>query len=175
MSKRDTKSSKQQIGVADVANPFFNAAHPASSGNPRRIKAAYNLLESPIVYMIAKGQVTQAQGEAGLHFRRIFEAAGGVGAKALDYSREPVDGGAPIDPVNARQWRAAQKLREAHALLGGPAYDIVREVCGQGVFIRQLHATKHAQTMAGKRLQTALSVLAYHWGYETKATRRWRK
>lgn len=159
--------------AVEVDDPYFNASHAESRGNTRKTTAAYNMMESPIAYMIAKGQVNQAQGQAGLHFRRIFEAAGGTGAQAMDYTKEPVDGGMIADPITERQWQAGQGLREAHAMLGQLGYDLVRDVCGRGCFIKDLYPTKWQQTQAGRNLQDSLSTLAYHWGYETRQYRKW--
>lgn len=168
-------SSKARCITVEVDDPYFNAAHAeGAGGNRKKIHAAYNMMESPIAYMIAKGQVNQGQGEAGLHFRRIFEAAGGAGAQAMDYTKEPVDGGMIADPITERQWQAGQELREAHAMLGQLGYDLVRDVCGRGCFIKDLYPTKWQQTKAGKNLQNCLTTLSHHWGYETRQIRKWK-
>ena len=158
-----------------IDDPGYQRQHDGAKGNTRHTSAIYNMRESPIAYMIAKGQVNQAQGEAGLHFRRIFEMAGGTGAAAMDYTKEPVDGGGFSDPLTERQWRAGKELSEAHAKLGTAGYELVRDICGNGYFIKDLHATKWQQTLNGKLFRQSLTVLAQFWGYETARIRKWNK
>lgn len=174
MARPDFIVGPKAVCIAvDVDDPYFNRAHAETKANPRKITAAYNMMESPIAYMIAKGQVDQGQGAAGLHFRRIFEQAGGTGAQAMDYTKEPVDGGMIADPITERQWRAGQELRDAHAMLGQLGYDLVRDVCGRGCFLKDLYPTKWQQTQAGKNLRDCLTTLSHHWGYETKRYEKW--
>lgn len=173
--KPDFIVSPKAVCIAvEVDDPYFNRAHDGAVGNTRKISAAYNMMESPISYMIAKGQVDQGQGKAGLKFRRIFEMAGGTGAQAMDYTKEPVDGGSFADPITERQWRAGQELRETHAVLGASGYDLVRDVCGRGFFIKDIHSTKRRQTEAGQRLQECLTTLSQFWGFETACIRSWK-
>jgi hypothetical protein len=166
-------NSHAEICIREIDDPEYRREHDGAKANTKTRQSAYNMRESPIAYMIAKGQVNQAQGEAGLHFRRIFEMAGGTGAAAMDYTKEPVDGGGFTDPLTERQWRAGKELSEAHAKLGTAGYELVRDVCGNGYFIKDLHATKWKQTLNGKLLRESLTTLAQFWGYETARIRKW--
>lgn len=159
--------------MIDVDNPYFNKAHAESATNSKKNRAGYNIMESPIGLMIAKGQVTQAEGQAGLHFRRIFETAGGTGAQAADWTRDFVDGGGPSDPLSERRWQAHEELREVRNLLGPSGYELVRDVCGLGQFMNDIFPTKYQQTLAGKHLHDCLTQMSRHWGYETARLRRW--
>ena len=84
---------KSQIAIVDVDNPLYAPIHAGAAGNPRKISVAINLRESPVAMMAARGTIDQSQLAAANHFRKLWEALGGSGAGAMDYTREPVDGG----------------------------------------------------------------------------------
>lgn len=156
------------IRLVEVDNPHYSRSHEGASGNPRKTTAALNLRESPIAMMAAKGHLEQHQVEAAIKFRRLWEALGGSGAGSFDYSREPVDGGGPREPITERQIVAGQSLKACQIHIGMRAFKIVEKVAGEGVSIAQLGSTHRERTTLADYLRNSLEDLAELWGMKTR-------
>lgn len=157
--------------VVDVDNPYFNRSHGDGSGNLRKIKATVNMRESPAAHWLHKGKIDASQYRAAVKFRRLWELGGGAGAGAFDYSREPVDGGVPPDPINIAQIDALRELRDVQTVLGPAGYTLVRDVCGACLPLGQLARTSHEQRVLSERCRHCLIVLADFWGMRTRRKR----
>lgn len=158
-----------QVAMIEADNPLYAPVHAGASGNPKKITVAINLRESPIALMFAKGHIDQSQLAAANQFRRLWEAMGGAGAGAMDYTREPVDGGGAREPITDRQIDAGLRLKEAQAHIGRRAFDVVQKVCGEGVGVSDLGTSHRERTTYADYLKHALTDLGKLWGYETKA------
>jgi hypothetical protein len=154
-----------------VANPLHLRAHDGEKWNPKEIKAAVNLKESALVVLEQRGSIDEAQVKAGERFRSIWEALGGAGTGAFDYSREPVDGGGAREALSERQIRAGQDLAEARKVLG-IGYDVMVKVAGEGLGIPELTDNQSKRRAYSEYLKDGLSALAKHWGYENRGTKR---
>lgn len=161
--------------IDNVENPNFQRGYAESATNPKTISAAYNARESPIAWMLVHERVNAAQAKAASIFRRNYEMAGGAGAKAIDYTKEPVDGGGFPDILTDRQAEAAKELGRARAALGFSGYELVEQVCGQCLWINQIEATKWRQLQAANNLRDCLDVLADFWGVQRRPIRAYRK
>ena len=157
--------------VVDVDNPYFNRAYGDGSGNLRKIKAMVNMRESPAAHWLHKEKIDTSQYRAAVKFRRLWEMGGGAGAGALDYGKEPVDGGAPPDPINIAQIDALRELRNIQAVLGPADYSLARDVCGACLPIGQIARTSHEQRKLSERCRHCLYVLADYWGFLTRHMR----
>ena len=172
--KRRIKKTAPKIGgepvlqIVDVDNPTYSREHDGAKGNPKRISAAMNLRESPIAMMAARGHLEEHQVQAAVRFRRLWETLGGKGAGSFDYSREPVDGGGPREPITDRQIDAGLRLKECQTYIGRRAFIIVEKVAGEGRSIAELGATHRERTTLADYLKDALDDLASLWGYRTK-------
>lgn len=172
MTKQKKKKQSTPTGfiMEEVENPFYYGA----GNQQKRIKVVYNPRESPIAWMYAHRKrtgITQEQVLAANKFRKLYEAAQGVGVGSMDYTKEPVDGGGFPDVLTDRQARAAKELAQASARLGMEGYQLVEQVCGQCAFIHQLAAARRAQDRMSKNLKDSLESLALYWGYQRLPTR----
>lgn len=164
--------------MVDVDNPEYSRDHDGASGNPKKIRAAFNSKESPVMWMHARNWVTDSQAMAATEFRRLYEMCGGAGARAIDFTKEPVDGGGYIDPISDRRMDAAKELMQVQHRLGRSGYDLVERVCGQLFFIKQVAAqyrnssSKRYETKLANQLKDCLDVLAIDWGYQTVGIRK---
>lgn len=182
-SKKSRKIRKAEAGqtplinMIEVDNPEYSREHHGASANPKRITAAINMRESPLVWYISHGDVTASQGRAGTWVRRLHELAGGAGVQAMDYTREPVDGGRVTDGLTDIKATAAKRLSEARDELERTGCDwrIVEQVCAWGYFVKQLTQTRRENSAAMQRLCASLGVLAIFWGYESLPAQRNRK
>ena len=171
MKRPATKQApKVEIVTADMDNPYFSADHPASETNPRRIRVAKNLRESAVETLFARGKLDEAQKKAADRFRATWEACGGAGTGAMDYTRTHVDGGAARDPISERQVDAGKELAGCRLMLGKRNYDLVCKVCGQGLSFSEITTDQRAKLTMADNLRTSLDDLAEAWGITTRKT-----
>lgn len=154
--------------MKEVDNPHYSRAHDGDRSNPKRIKAAYNPRESYVGLLHQRGKISDSERRAGDKVRQAFEMMGGVGAQAMDYTREPVDGGGIPDPITDRQLRAGRTLREVHDVLGPAGHDLVIRIAGEGRWPRDLTSDQERQRYLSLRLRECLEHLAVHWGYQVR-------
>ncbi|RUU97861.1 hypothetical protein EOB36_25505 [Mesorhizobium sp. M6A.T.Cr.TU.017.01.1.1] len=151
-----------------VDNPFFSRAHPADASNPRTIPAAVNVRESAITMLASRGALDAAQVKAADHFRTLWETLGGKGASSIDPGRIVVDAGKMPEGISQRQIDAGQELRRCRALLGARGYALVSLVCGQGMALHEIAASKRERLTAADMLRWCLDDLAALWGIATR-------
>ncbi|PDT19383.1 hypothetical protein [Rhizobium hidalgonense] len=163
---------KTTLANVYVDNPFHSRAHDAAETNPVKIKAQVNIKESAIATLAARGHINEAQVRAADRFRSLWEAMGGAGAGSFDYSREPVDGGGPREPLTERQIRAGLELKMAREALGNRAYGIMSKIAGEGYAIQELATSHRERTTLTDYLKDGLDELARSWGYENRGTQR---
>ncbi|MQV11224.1 DUF6456 domain-containing protein [Sinorhizobium meliloti] len=161
--------SKIKLRPTEVPNPYFSRAHAADTSNPRTIPAVVNVRESAVTTMASRGVLDAAQVAAADRFRGLFEAMGGKGAGAIDYSREHVDGGKSREPITEGQMNAGQELARCRDLLGARLYGLVCAVAGEG---RALHEVvgkgKRERLTAADMLRMGLDDLATMWRLATR-------
>ncbi len=162
--------------VAMVENPNWSRAHDGDKANPRYISVPFNHRESAISALAAKGVLDAAQVAAAVRFRGLWEALGGSGAKAMDYSKEPVDGGGTSEPISDKQLRAGADLKRASDALkkvhGLYAYRLVSHIAGEGRSIHELTETRRQRDTMTDNLRAYLDVLSDLWGYSGKGSLR---
>ena len=160
--------SKQEPVEVQIDNPMFSPDHKVGRTNPLKISATINVRESPIGLLAHRGIINKAQVEAAAEFRKLWEAMGGAGVKAMDYSIDPVDGGGIAEPISIRQMDAAKKLRDLRAHIGVRPYDIVSKVVGQGIEITVLGKNKRECLLISNYLKDGLADSATFWGFQTR-------
>lgn len=179
MAKRRKRQIKKPIAgngfiMVDVDNPNYNPAHAGASGNPAKITAAYNPKESPAAWYRAKGIIDEPAYQAASLFRFLYERCGGSGVKALDYGKEPVDGGQiATDGLTDGRMDAAKRLLQAHDKLGHAGYLLVEAVCGQCFWVKDIHPDQYTQRRQMAALRDCLDELAVMWEFKNRA-RSWR-
>jgi len=100
-------------------------------------------------------------------FRRFWEMAGGVGARAIDYSKQRVDGGGFVDPISDRALNAAKVLNNCQGVLGNRNFNLVVQVCGEGRSPWELADSRRQKQFVMDSLRTSLDDLARFWGLAT--------
>lgn len=164
-----------ELHLCEVDNPLYNRDHYGEKWNPRKSTVQINVRESAVSVLAARGYLDEAQVRAATRFRALWERLGGSGAGALDYSREPVDGGPARDPINERQMEAGRELARCRAILGLRGYALVGKVCGQGHSLMEIGSIRRERDTAADNLRGLLDDLAVMWGYRTDAHRVVRK
>ena len=165
--------------LVDVDNPNYQPGNDGEPGNPKKEKAFYNYRESPVAFMYARRYISKPQAEAGVKFRLLYEKCGGGGARAIDWRKEPVDGGGWKDPFTDKSMEAARELIEVRNKLGREGYMLVEMVCGNCVFLNDIAKaegySKRYVSKLSRNLQECLDVLAVYWGFQRLKTRSYRK
>lgn len=156
-----------------IENPEFSRDHAEDkAANFRKIAADVNSRESAITVLASKKAIDECQAEAAVRFRRLFEAMGGKGARAIDYSREFVDGGRFPDPIGDQQIDAGKKLAAAYEVLtkshGIYAWRLVSYVCGEGRSIHDMTETRRQRDTMTDMLKLYLDCLSEHWQLSTR-------
>lgn len=155
---------KAEIKQQEVDNPDFSRDHAEGRyGNYRKISAAVNVKESAIAVLASRGGLDKAQIKAADKFRGLWERMGGAGAGAMDYTKEPVDGGGATDPISLRQLAAGMELKICRELLGARNYSLVCRVAGEGQALTELYEAKRDRLTAADNLRAALDDLAIMW------------
>lgn len=153
-----------------VDNPEFTRDHKEEyAANHKKTPATINAKESAVSAMFARKLLDEAQALSATRFRMLWETLGGKGAGALDYSKEPVDGGKIAEPIDLRQMQAGIELKRCRELLGERGYKLVSQVCGEGYQISELVDGKRAQLSLMDALRGFLDDLSVMWRYSTDA------
>jgi hypothetical protein len=129
-----------------------------------------NVRESSLATMYARGQIDQAQLEAGNWFRHTYERSR-MGSMAVDPRREPVDISGMADPIPDHVIAASRELARARAEIGVKGYLIVELVCGQGWSVKEaagIGVSYQQVREAGMLLRVSLDALAEWRGFATK-------
>lgn len=173
--KRKPKAVKKQgvqaIRFIEVDDPDFSTDHEEGKlGNLKKIKSAVNMRESPVLWMYANDRLDETQLAAAGQFRRYYERRG-FSIQAIDYGKQPVDGGAiHSEGITDEMKQASEELEGARAKLGDQGFTLVEKVCGQLLWINQIEDKKHHQLRAARDLRDCLDTLAIFWGLATVKT-----
>lgn len=169
--------SKPAPNMASVENPNWSRAHDGDRTNPRFITVEFNHRESSISVLASKGSLDAAQVAAAVRFRGLWEAMGGAGAGAIDYSKTRVDGGVAPEPISARQMSAGVELNRVRQVVkevrGTDGYDLVVKIAGEGRSIRDLvrnPSDRRERDTKTDELKACLDVLAELWGFAGKGS-----
>lgn len=171
MAKHSNKKKATPVKpeTAMVENPNWR---PDLHGSPipRFITATVNVFESAVSTMASRKQIDPAQALAADRFRKLWEATGGVGAKAMDYTKEPVDGGRIAEPISASQMNAARQLGYIRETIGRRNFELVAKVCGEGKALGELFHEKREKLTAADNLRASLDDMCNEWGISVTAS-----
>jgi hypothetical protein len=87
-----------------------------------------NVRTDMLTWLHARGHIAEHQYLAGKRFCGLLEREGIAGARAVDPTREPVDGNPPRGEPLVRSMEAAELLSEAQSTVGSRAYSWLRHM-----------------------------------------------
>lgn len=151
-----------EVAAIDVDDP-----HAARSGE--KITVLRQLRSDPLARLHAHRQIDEAQYRAGRVFQRDCEIAV-RGVRALDPTRERVDGGALAEAVTDTQMRARNRLIAMERVLGRTMHRVTRAVLVDGMSMETLAKAlfdregEVAVKYYGRLFRDALDVLAVEYG-----------
>jgi hypothetical protein len=103
-----------------------------------KMKAIVNLAEHPLEMMLARQRLDRPLYEAGVRFRRIYEAAAIGPGRGIDPGHIKVDGGRLGDPLSDSVVHAQFELARIIPRLGHRGSDVVIKVCGLGQTVSEV-------------------------------------
>lgn len=118
--------------------------------------------------MKSRGEIDQAQYDAGRKYERYAEQAEIGNVQAIDPGKEAVDGGRGYEGITDSQIDAVRHLAEAARVLGAKGELIVRTVLIDRKRFSHLGMPERATTSVRIRFFTYLEILAEFWGCATK-------
>ena len=159
-----------QVVVVEVDNPY---------GLDRGAKspAFRPLRDDPIERLFMRRQIDEAQRDAGVAYRRDLELAEFGGARAIDPTKEAVDGGGIIpEPFSERRSEATQRLVKAGQRMGLLQESIVRAVIAGNLFpgqvaIRRGFTSRREQESYAWLFRQALDALAVFYKLASRGSK----
>lgn len=163
------------VAPVEIDDPYEGGA---------KIIAFRSIRDDPLSRLKAHNSIDQAQYEAGLIWQGAYERAEIGGAKAIDTTREAVDGGRIAEPFNEAKSRAYDLLWQARRGLiaelnleeGRYAEALIRDVLGGRRFLKQAAAMRGLSTdwqikALGKNFNEYLNILAIVFGTASKGSK----
>lgn len=118
------------VRPVEVADPYERGA---------TVIAIQNLRDDPLARLHARGQIPLHIFNAGREMQGYYERAEIGAVKAMDPTKEPVDGGGGIpETVTEAVQRAVKAIERVDEKLGKEGAALIRAVLSQGLFVHQI-------------------------------------
>jgi len=153
-----------EVAAVEVDNPF--GLEPGD-----KIVSLRSIRNDPLARLHSHRQIDEAQYQGGRAFQNDWEKAE-RGPKAVDPTREYVDGGQMREPITEAQRRAVLRLNRAGLELGADGSALVREVLVMGMTMEQVGQRRGLRSQRwndyfARRLRECLDRLALIYGFAT--------
>jgi hypothetical protein len=140
-----------------------------------KIAVMRSIRNDPLAGLHSRQQIDEAQYQAGRAFQRDFEAAE-RGPKAIDPSKEAVDGGLMPEPITESQQKAARKLGDIYRALGADLSALLHDVLIGGLTRTELAARRGLEgrkweEFFGEKFRRGLDRIAVIYGFAQASDR----
>ena len=185
-AKRRKRRASDAAGVAHDRRARDFARHgevaavvvddPYATRAGEKITVLRQLRSDPLARLHSRKQIDEAQFRAGRAFQRDWETVE-RGVRALDPTRERVDGGQRTEPLFERQARARKRLVALEGVLGRTMHRVTHAVLVDGMSMEDLAQrlfSREGEASAkyyGRLFRDALDVLAVEYGLAGKGRR----
>src|SRR5438128_2787610 len=154
-----------EVATVEVDNPL--AVEPGE-----KIVALRSIRNDPLARLHSDRQIDEAQYQSGRAFQDDWEKAE-RGPRAVDPTREYVDGGQMCEPITEGQRKAVLRLNRAERELGADGSALVHDVLIKGMTMEQIGqrrglCTQRWKDYFSRRFQECLDRLALIYGLATK-------
>jgi len=159
-SKKGKPNPEYPRHLIEVDDPYEVGAKIITERNTRN---------DPLANLHARNQIDEAQYHGGRAFQHDFETAE-RGPRAIDPSKEAVDGGRMPEPITEQQQKAVARLNRVHGVLGQSGSSIAHDVLIARMSLDQVAAKRSMKTelerkYLGRRLRECLDDLALIYGF----------
>ncbi len=149
------------VSIAIVDDPLERGA---------KLKVLRSIRDDPLAGLHSRQQIDDAQLAAGREWQRHFEGAAVGQIRAIDPTKDAVDGGRFPDPLTDKFSKSIKELELAAIALGHEGAALVMDILGQRISIRDAAEkrglfTKSGWEYTGRRFRECLESLARLWGY----------
>jgi uncharacterized protein DUF6456 len=154
-----------EVATVEVDNPL--ALDPGE-----KIVALRSIRNDPLARLHSHHQIDEAQYQAGRAFQSDWEKAE-RGPRAVDPTREYVDGGQMREPITEGQRKAVLRLNRAERELGAVGSALVHDVLVHGMTMDQIGQRRGLRTQRrrdyfSRRFCECLDRLALIYGFATR-------
>jgi hypothetical protein len=154
-----------EVAVIEVDDPLALEAG-------EKIVALRSIRNDPLARLHSRGQISEAQYQGGRAFQNDWERAE-RGPRAVDPTREYVDGVQAREPIAEGQRKAALRLNRIERELGADGSALVHNVLVDGMTMEQVGQRRGLVTQRWKdyfsrRFQECLDRLALSYGFATE-------
>ena len=154
-----------EVAIAEVDDPY--ALQPGE-----KVIALRSIRNDPLGRLHSHRQIDDAQYQAGRTFQNDWERAE-RGPKAVDPTREYVDGAQMREPITEGQRKAALRLNNCERELGADGSAIVHDVLVHGMNMEQVGDRRGLQSQRwndyfARRFKECLDRLALIYGFATE-------
>src|SRR5580692_6228233 len=155
-----------EVATVEIDNPL--GLEPGE-----KIVALRSIRNDPLARLHSHHQIDEAQYRGGRAFQDDWEKAE-RGPRAVDPTREYVDGGQAREPITERQRRAVLRLNRIERELGTDGIMLVHEVLVQGLTMEQVGQRRGLRGQRwmdyfAKRFRECLDRLALLYGFASRA------
>ena len=155
-----------EVATVEVDNPL--ALEPGE-----KIVALRSIRNDPLGRLHSHRQIDEAQYQGGRAFQGDWEKAE-RGPRAVDPTREYVDGGQMREPITEGQRRAVLRLNRAERELGADGSGLVHDILVHGLTMEQVGQRRELCTQRwhdyfSRRFRECLDRLALIYGFATAA------
>jgi hypothetical protein len=165
----DRRATESNRGVANHLTPK-EVDDPFEMG--AKIIVMRSTRDDPLGDLHARNMIDEAQYHAGREFQRHFEAVES-GARAIDFTKEAVDGGRLYEGITDARMRSSDMLKIAYEKLGMRGQVYVHEVLVQNLTRKQMAESRGLsgrrwEEYIGTRFRECLDTLAEVYGFAQK-------
>jgi hypothetical protein len=155
-----------EIGRGVIAIPVV-VDDPYERG--AKITVTRNTRNDPLAQMHSHGQIDDAQFAAGRRLENAYQATEVGGARAIDTTKEAVDGGRFPEPLSEAYFNARKVILEANAALGRDNAKLLGAIFTRGLSIELAAimfygATRQDREFCGRLFRECLNTLAVEFG-----------
>lgn len=166
----DCRATKLPRGVVPVEDTVQDMRYDEIRNVRWNLRVIRNVRGDTLAQMRSRKQISEHQYQAGRMWQRFYEDAEIGGIKAIDTTKEPVDGGGQLaDPLTEKVRRAVKALARADAAVGFHHIGLLRDVLGSGRTIAELAELRGMTSKAdkeylGRLFRGCLDALAVAFG-----------
>jgi hypothetical protein len=159
------------LRVAEVETVVVKVDSPLTRGD--KDAAVRSLRGDSLAALRSRDQIDEAEFLAGRKWQRLLEQAQIGDIRAIDPTKEAVDGGRFPEPITDEQIKAFRELKAADKALGLEGGALVRDILGSRLSVTIAAARRGMSREAeikyiGRRFRECLDTLANLWGLATR-------
>jgi hypothetical protein len=168
-------SEDDTLGTVQIRDPYEERDYLDGKAGPAPARTkVVSLRDDLLGRFYVRGQILECHYVAGRQWQRDYELAEISNLRAIDFTKDVVDGGKLADPLSDSRIRAMANLARYDRALGRVGAALVRQTLGKRMFMDQVVAARGDNMsqrnldFLAKRLKECLDTLAEEMGLATR-------